>query len=348
MADNKFGLSDALINAVRQVAENSAPLPRDERERDLERQSRLKPKSLDEAAAPKKKPSGGFGAALMDNMKKDPVMYAGASLVGKLASTIAKKVLKKEQFEVGDTSDVYFYEKRLSPEQKKLASLDALDGDPNNIGAGDLEAARAGKMREETELDEAKLTAAEMRAEIAARRALNKKPITPEQRVRAAARRAALSPEALKKKAEQQANLPKKPQAYVHPEGKPNNTEKPTPKDNPNENIINQLNKEALEGKNRITFRNGKTHLLPTSIVNKARTLHGNMHPSKKVDFQERLAASLESFLDAVKNPKNEAPKPKGREARLAPKPMLPDFEERLKQMAAAHNARQKEKAKGK
>ena len=137
-----------------------------------------------------------------------------------------------------------------------------------------------------------------------------------------------------------------KAKAYVHPEGEPKGRENETPKDNPNENIINQLNKEALEGKNRITFRNGKTHLLPTSIVNKARTLHGNMHPSKKGDFQERLAASLESFQDAVKNPENEAPKPKG--ARLAPPDMRPDFYKRLTQMSAAHNARQKERAKGK
>jgi hypothetical protein len=127
---------------------------------------------------------------------------------------------------------------------------------------------------------------------------------------------------------------PAKAKAYVSPETDEKGKENETPNDDPRENIINQLRKLPVEGKHRITFKNGKTHLLPTSIVNKARTLHGNMHPSKKGDFQERLAASLESFQDAVKNPENEAPKPKGRDARLAPKPLGKNFMDDLDRVA--------------
>ena len=137
MADNKFGLSDALINAVRQVAENSAPLPRDERERDLERQARLKPKSLDEAALSpkqkliaKKRPpfnkiDGDDLAALRgENMKEgkklvdattDTMLKAdpAAGLIAKavvgglrLAGKGLKKIVGKEEFQVRNSDDI--------------------------------------------------------------------------------------------------------------------------------------------------------------------------------------------------------------------------------------------------
>jgi len=295
-------------------------------------------------------------------LKDDPAagLIAKAVVGGlRLAGKGLKKIVGKEEFRVRNSDDIVDEAtssntrlvNRLKQhgfnadevERKAKADLAKTRADQKEAkkrnAAAEAAAAERSKMfakpmfkKEETELDEAKV---------------ERKPLTPEQKAKfkkAADRRASMS------KAAQAAKPPKpmKQKAYVHPEGEPNNTEKPTPKDNPNENIINQLNKEALEGKNRITFRNGKTHLLPTSIVNKARTLHGNMHPSKKGDFQERLAASLESFQDAVKNPENEAPKPKGKEARLAPPDMRPDFHKRLSDMAAAHNARQKEKAKGK
>lgn len=195
----------------------------------------------------------------------------------------------------------------------------------------------------ETELDEAKLTAAQIRDQVAAGRALSKKPITPEERARAAARRAKMS-----KKAKADApQKPKKPQAYVSPD-KPEARENETPNDDdPNKNIIDQLRKLPFEGKHRITFKNGKTHLLSPAIVNKALTLHANMHPRDKGDFQKKLAASLESFLDAIKNPENEAPKPKGKEALLAPKPLDKNFMANLDRLSKAYKEKQAAKKKG-
>ena len=134
---------------------------------------------------------------------------------------------------------------------------------------------------------------------------------------------------------------PKKPQAYVSPD-KPKGAENETPNDDtrdPRENIINQLRKQPVEGKHTITFRNGKTHLLSPAIVNKARTLHANMHPRDKGDFQERLAASLESFQDAVKNPEGEAKK---KTNPLDPKPLGKDFMARLSAAAARHKNKNK------
>jgi len=134
---------------------------------------------------------------------------------------------------------------------------------------------------------------------------------------------------------------PKKPQAYVSPD-KPKGAENETPNDDtrdPRENIINQLRKQPVEGKHTITFRNGKTHLLSPAIVNKARTLHANMHPRDKGDFQERLAASLESFQDAVKNPEGEAEK---KTNPLDPKPLGKDFMARLSAAAARHKNKNK------
>lgn len=443
MADNKFGLSDALINAVRQVAENNAPLPRDERERDLARQATMKPKNLDEALTPKQKkefaklapPEGEItfadkiaGAkkntkkmqeakklvdATTDKMlKDDPAAGVIAkAVVGslRLAGKGIKKIVGKEEFRVRNSDDIMdegmfdrFKKKpkegdiapktladklnaqnaKLKPKSKtphpgpvgsdvkeeselvnekstypgmthlgyvpdaKSAEFDKhmdrseyphvreIHGPDHKEGmsavySSNPEAAKHARKfpgfqevkKEETELDEAKK--------------LQK--LTPEQKQRLAQRRKTMT------KAAKAAKPPKpmKQKAYVYPEGEPKGRENETPNDNPNENIITQLRKLPFEGKHRITFKNGKTHLLSPAIVNKAHTLHTNMHPSKKGDFQERLAASLESFQDAVKNPENEAPKPKGK---FALGPLRPDFMQKLDQMAAAHAARQKKK----
>jgi len=447
MADNKFGLSDALINAVRQVAENSAPLPRDERERDLERQSRLKPKNLDEALTPEQKkkfaklapPEDEITFAdkiagakkntkkvqeakkLVDRttdkmLKDDPAAgLIAKAVVGsmRLAGKGLKKIVGKEQFQVRNSDDIVdegmFSVKTKKPKEGDIAPetlADKLNAQnaklkpksktphPGPVGSDvkeeseideatkkltarerfikglkrggyDVEASHAAAVKtdkemkqknsetmstyakEETELDEG--LSRKEREDFAARRSGLKTPPTREEKKAAEEKRRKQQARRDSMSKAAQAAKPPKAKAYVSPDNvKPKARENETPNDDPRENIINQLRKLPVEGKHRITFKNGKTHLLSPAVVGKARTLHGNMQPNKKGDFQERLAASLESFQDAVKNPENEAPKPKGKEARLAPPDMRPDFHKRLSDMAAAHNARQKEKAKGK
>jgi hypothetical protein len=388
MADNKFGLSDALINAVRQVAENSAPLPRDERERDLARQATMKPKNLDEALTPKQKKEFAklappedqitfadkiAGAkkntkkmqeakklvdATTDKMLKDD---PAAGLIAKavvgslrLAGKGIKKIVGKEEFRVRNSDDIMdegmFDRFKKKPKEGDIAPKTLAD----KLNAQNAKLKPKSKtphpgpvgsdVKEESELDEARLTQ-DQRREFDQRHAGTKTNRTPAEQKAYMEKMKKLR--ASKSKAAQAAKPPKpmKQKAYVYPDGESNGNENEKQEDNANLHIINQLRKKSVEGKHRITFRNGKTHLLSPAVVGKALTLHGNMHPSEKGDFQERLAASLESFQDAVKNPKNEAPKPKGKFA-LGPLPK--DFQQKLDQVAAAYKAKQAAKKKNK
>lgn len=214
------------------------------------------------------------------------------------------------------------------PEHKKgMSAVHIPEDDPESANhARKFPGFQENKIKEEVELGEAKSK-------------VERKPLSPEALARAKFRLTRKNP----KGAPPKPPKPKKPQAYVSPD-KPEARENETPNDDdPNKNIIDQLRKLPVEGKHRITFKNGKTHLLSPAIVNKARTLHANMHPRDKGDFQKRLAASLESFQDAVNNPDNvEQPT----RDRFALKPLDKNFMKNLDRLAAAHAARQKGKSK--
>lgn len=496
MADNKFGLSDALINAVRQVAENNAPLPRDERERDLARQARSNPKSLDEgvdliqesdeiptpfssakqvlalgkatreqlaaahnarkkehikayselwntgnhegkagqlhldkanmhselanmyrdpkdhfenekrkraegvysgsgvtvheeeAAAPKKKPSR-FIKGLKD---EDPVLGLGAELVKNLATKVAGKVLGKEEFEVGNTSDVYFYEK-LFGGQTEIAGA----APPKTKITGDdfEELRKKKKMKEEAEQVEesfslkgksladlkdmrdtaktkmnshSKLSKEYFRADKYSdgkkhqaianqheddfnriQKAIKSHPdymkkeeteeldeaLTPAQRKALQKRREAMrgtkaAPKPPKAKAK----------AYVSPE-KDEKDENETSSGEKETHIVMAARKAVSLGEYPFTFENGKTHIIDKSTGRKIIKVHGEQ--KDKNEFESRLRTSHEGMMNALKNPENAPPKPKGK---FALGPLRPDFMSKLNTMAAAHNARQKAKGK--
>lgn len=80
-----------------------------------------------------------------------------------------------------------------------------------------------------------------------------------------------------------------------------------------NKNIINQMRKAPINGMHKITFENGKKHMIEPKHVAKALEVHANTPVAKgaKEEVQNALGRSHEDFMHVVKHGKAPAVKPK-------------------------------------
>jgi molybdopterin converting factor small subunit len=80
-----------------------------------------------------------------------------------------------------------------------------------------------------------------------------------------------------------------------------------------NKNIINQMRKAPVDGMHKITFENGKKHMIEPKHVAKALEVHANTPVAKgaKEEVQNALGRSHEDFMHVVKHGKAPAVKPK-------------------------------------
>lgn len=346
MADNKFGLSDALINAVRQVAENSAPLPRDERERDLERQARSNPKKLDEALIGKQKKldknkNGKLDKDDFEMLRKEegvytPPGYDESPYKGydpRSMSSYAKKkktplptdvAPKMKTPSVKEESEIEEATKKLTARERFIKGL--------KRGGYDVEASHAAAVKADKEL---KQKNSETMSKYAKEETELDEALTPAQRKALQKRREAM-------RGTKAAPKPKvKAKAYVSPE-KDEKDENENSSGEKETHIVMAARKAVSLGEYPFTFENGKTHIIDKSTGRKIIAVHGNQ--KDKSEFEARLRTSHEGMKDALKNPDNAPVKRDTKAERLSPKPLRPDFMQRLDQMAAAHAARQKKK----
>jgi len=80
-----------------------------------------------------------------------------------------------------------------------------------------------------------------------------------------------------------------------------------------NKNIINQMRKAPVDGMHKITFENGKKHMIEPKHVAKALEIHANTPVAKgaKEEVQNALGRSHEDFMHVVKHGKAPAVKPR-------------------------------------
>ena len=80
-----------------------------------------------------------------------------------------------------------------------------------------------------------------------------------------------------------------------------------------NKNIINQMRKAPVDGMHKITFENGKKHMIEPKHVAKALEIHANTPVAKgaKEDVQNALGRSHEDFMHVVKHGKAPVVKPR-------------------------------------
>lgn len=80
-----------------------------------------------------------------------------------------------------------------------------------------------------------------------------------------------------------------------------------------NKNIINQMRKAPVDGMHKITFENGKKHMIEPKHVAKALEVHANTPVAKgaREEVQNALGRSHEDFMHVVKHGKAPVVKPK-------------------------------------
>lgn len=369
MADNKFGLSDALINAVRQVAENSAPLPRDERERDLERQARMKPKSLDEALTPEQKKKFAALAEPKDKitfadkiagakkntkkvqeakkfvdrttdemLKDDPAagLIAKAVVGGlRLAGKGLKKIVGKEEFQVRNSDDIVdegmFSVKTNKPKEGDTA--------PETL-ADKLNKQNANlKPKSKTPHPGPVGSDVKEESEIDEAKVVRTKR-TPEQQAKADRMvKSRLQKSKAARAAQAAAGVvrPAKAKANVSPE-----TDEPGEKESEKRetHIVMAARKAVNLGEYPFTFEDGKTHILDKNTARKIIATHSQQ--KDKGEFEERLRGSHKDMMGALKNPDNAPPKRDTKAARLAPKPLGKNFMADLDRVARGGPARER------